>query len=59
MYNTEKTKSNKRIQSKPNQISVEEGSRPINTLYSRLLAAGPMRESVRAPFLFADFFKSS
>lgn len=36
-------------------MSVDVGSIPINTLYNRLLTAGPMRESVRAPFLFADF----
>lgn len=27
----------------------------MKTLYRRLLAAGPMRESVSAPFLLADF----
>lgn len=37
------------------QMSVDVGSIPMNTLYNRLLTAGPMRESVRAPFLFADF----
>lgn len=41
------------------QISVEDGSSPINTLYNRLLAAGPIRESVNAPFLFADFYTIS
>lgn len=41
------------------QISVEDGSSPINTLYNRLLTAGPIRESVNAPFLFADFYTIS
>lgn len=40
----------------PCYISVEAGSSPINTLYNRLLTAGPILESVRAPFLFADFY---
>lgn len=30
----------------------------MNTLYNRLLAAGPMRAFVKEPFLFADFYSS-
>ena len=37
------------------QTSVEVGSDSVKTLYSRLLMAGPILRSVRAPFLFADF----
>lgn len=37
-------------------MSVEPGSKPVKTLYSRLLAAGPIRALVKEPFLFADFY---
>ena len=40
------------------QISVEAGSVSINTLYNLLLSAGPILDSVNAPFLFADFYPS-
>lgn len=37
------------------QISVDDGFKPVKTLYKRLLIAGPTRASVRAPLLFAHF----
>ena len=37
------------------QTSVDAASVSVNTLYKRLLMAGPILRSVKAPFLFADF----
>ena len=37
------------------QTSVDPASNSVNTLYKRLLMAGPILRSVKAPFLFADF----
>ena len=37
------------------QTSVDAASISVNTLYKRLLMAGPILRSVKAPFLFADF----
>ena len=45
------------FQKKECQISVAEESKPIKTLYNRLLTAGPTRDSLRVPSLFADFYK--